>query len=344
MKKFLSIITILLTLLVSNVAYATVPASKDPMYFSKIGNAIVGVFSAMDLGTTLRPFGSIYAGALTISGIVLSGTLAMGNYGITGASTVTGTTALSLSTLSNANLTLLPNGTGITKIGDALSTALSLSDNDDMFVTGGLEVGESLFTGGMTFATNRGDVPVWNFDVTSAAPAGSAQGYPLQVDGQFILYPYAESDGAGSIQNKEVRMIASRNYGTSTITPAAGLIDFIGATSATLKSTSGAITMLSNGATNKEDLKFDLETNANACTITSSTGVTNLTLGAIGLSSTGTVNTTGGKFIMPNGTDLPATCTVGELFLDTNDVACADADVGTGAVCACMQTNVWAQL
>jgi hypothetical protein len=44
-----------------------------------------------------------------------------------------------------------------------------------------------------------------------------------------------------------------------------------------------------------------------------------------------------------NGTDLPDTCTVGVLFLDTNDDQCDDAnDAGDGVLCLCKATNTFA--
>lgn len=46
----------------------------------------------------------------------------------------------SITTTSNGDLTLLPNGTGITVVGDAGSTSNSLAANDDLFVSGKLEV------------------------------------------------------------------------------------------------------------------------------------------------------------------------------------------------------------
>lgn len=45
-----------------------------------------------------------------------------------------------ITTSSNGNLQLLPDGTGITKVGDAGNTSHSLDTNDDLFVTGQLEV------------------------------------------------------------------------------------------------------------------------------------------------------------------------------------------------------------
>ena len=45
-----------------------------------------------------------------------------------------------IDTTSNGDLTLIPNGTGITIVGDAGSTSHSLANNDDLFVAGSLEV------------------------------------------------------------------------------------------------------------------------------------------------------------------------------------------------------------
>lgn len=47
---------------------------------------------------------------------------------------------------------------------------------------------------------------------------------------------------------------------------------------------------------------------------------------------------------VPNGTDLPATCNVGEIFVDTDDNACADAGSGTGATCVCQAANTWVEV
>ena len=54
-------------------------------------------------------------------------------------------------TNANGNLIILPNGSGITVIGDAGSTSHSLAANDDLFVSGKLEVdGDVYFDGGFT--------------------------------------------------------------------------------------------------------------------------------------------------------------------------------------------------
>jgi hypothetical protein len=147
-----------------------------------------------------------------MSGTV-GGNLNMGDYDTTGIDQLIGTTDIKIETTSNNNITLLPNGTGITKVGDAISTAISVTDNDDVLVTGGLEIAESLFTGMITGAINRRDAPFMDFSVTNADPAGTEESLGIFIDGQFILKPYAESDGAGGIQNKTVRVIGLQSYG-----------------------------------------------------------------------------------------------------------------------------------
>lgn len=53
------------------------------------------------------------------------------------------------------------------------------------------------------------------------------------------------------------------------------------------------------------------------------------------------VDTGAAKFEIPNGTAIPATCTIGEIFQDTNSNDCADG-AGDGAICVCKATNTWA--
>ncbi len=53
-----------------------------------------------------------------------------------------------IETVANNDLTLLPNGTGITIVGDAGSTSHGLNTNDDLFIAGKLEVdGPAFFDG-----------------------------------------------------------------------------------------------------------------------------------------------------------------------------------------------------
>lgn len=58
-----------------------------------------------------------------------------------------------ITTTSNQSLLLVPNGTGITQIGDAGATSHTLNTNDDLFVSGRLEVdGAAFFDGDVTVA------------------------------------------------------------------------------------------------------------------------------------------------------------------------------------------------
>jgi len=43
-----------------------------------------------------------------------------------------------------------------------------------------------------------------------------------------------------------------------------------------------------------------------------------------------------------NGTALPATCTVGQVFLDTDSDDCANSGGGDGCLCICKSANTWA--
>lgn len=55
----------------------------------------------------------------------------------------------------------------------------------------------------------------------------------------------------------------------------------------------------------------------------------------------GSIDLSGGTFEVPNGTDLPGTCAIGELFVDSDDDSCADVGGGAGALCVCTAANTW---
>jgi hypothetical protein len=54
-----------------------------------------------------------------------------------------------IKTVDNNDLTLLPNGTGITVVGDAGSTSQGLATNDDLYIAGQLEVDGTAFFDGL---------------------------------------------------------------------------------------------------------------------------------------------------------------------------------------------------
>lgn len=62
----------------------------------------------------------------------------------------------------------------------------------------------------------------------------------------------------------------------------------------------------------------------------------------VSITGAGYVNVGGGKLEIPNGTTIPATCTQGEVFHDTDSNDCANTGGGDGAICSCKTTNTWA--
>ncbi len=60
--------------------------------------------------------------------------------------------------------------------------------------------------------------------------------------------------------------------------------------------------------------------------------------------STNIADMSAGTALMPKGTALPATCSVGSYFQDTDSNDCANTAGGDGAVCACKAANTWALL
>lgn len=86
--------------------------------------------SAYDIGSTTHYVANLFSDKIYLNSTAsLDGSVA-GKISIVG----------SLTTLSNANLSLVPNGTGYTIIGDAGTSSHSFNTNDDLLVSGKLEV------------------------------------------------------------------------------------------------------------------------------------------------------------------------------------------------------------
>jgi len=77
-----------------------------------------------------------------------------------------------ITTTNNQNLELVPNGTGITQIGDAGVTSQGLDTNDDLYISGRLEVDGGMFIDGFsTFAVGskwKDNMTVWFGDDSDA--------------------------------------------------------------------------------------------------------------------------------------------------------------------------------
>lgn len=61
-----------------------------------------------------------------------------------------------------------------------------------------------------------------------------------------------------------------------------------------------------------------------------------------GITATGAVDTSAGTLEIPNGTSLPGTCSIGQIFADTDSDDCADTGSGDGCLCVCKASNTWA--
>ncbi|KKU76489.1 MAG: FG-GAP repeat protein, partial [Candidatus Giovannonibacteria bacterium GW2011_GWB1_47_6b] len=72
---------------------------------------------------------------------------------------------------------------------------------------------ENLQTGALAFETNAGQVSWMDMPVTSAASAGTAEGYSAQIDTNTLLSVAAESDAAGSIRRLSVGVATTTPYG-----------------------------------------------------------------------------------------------------------------------------------
>jgi len=99
---------------------------------------------------------------------------------------------------------------GYLRVGDAGTTAHGLASEDDLMVTGKLEVsGDSFFDSDVTMGTlvvedDSGVVTLVDFGVTDTPSAGTEQSYAFKIDGIELFKVYAEADGSGGIQNERL--------------------------------------------------------------------------------------------------------------------------------------------
>ncbi|MDD5043612.1 MAG: hypothetical protein PHD51_02995 [Patescibacteria group bacterium] len=114
----------------------------------QIKNATGGtVYFDIDLGAADAVTLGNAAATLTLAG----STITADNLTVT--NDIALTSGGSIATTANGNLTLLPNGSGITIVGDAGATSHTLNTNDDLFIAGRLEVdGAAYFDSTITIA------------------------------------------------------------------------------------------------------------------------------------------------------------------------------------------------
>jgi hypothetical protein len=105
----------------------------------------------------------------------------------------------------NATSLILPGAANITTAqGDSL-IAYSLGSGNWKVMGYWKQDGTPLVIGAnLNYGTNPGAIVVGDSSITSGSGAGTAHSYAWRVDGSEILKVYAESDGAGGIQNPGV--------------------------------------------------------------------------------------------------------------------------------------------
>ena len=103
-----------------------------------------------------------------------------------------------------------------------------LSSGDEFVIdsTGATTIA-TLNLGAASFDTNAGAVNWVDMPVTSSASIGTVESYVAQIDSTHMLTVYAESDGAGGIQNKAIKFF--NGVGTSALIEAKALNTNFGA-------------------------------------------------------------------------------------------------------------------
>lgn len=168
----------------------------------------------------------------TLSGSTLT---AVGSYAVAaaGLKTTAGlelTAGGTISSTNNADISIVPNGTGITKIGDATAYAFSSPVNDDLSVSGRLGVKGTSYFGTLTYMGTYVYITEVNVDQSSekhhstdlimvrGGPSGVVGGFynSSSADKGFVIH--AGIDGYG---NNAMRLVAYANragdYGHATM-------------------------------------------------------------------------------------------------------------------------------
>ena len=161
--------------------------------------------------------------------------------------------------------------------------------------------------------------------VAMADLARSTAGYLIIAQGAGVDSAYTVVSGDATLAADGTLTIAANAVGSSEITDSSITTDDIAA------NTIAAGDIATNAVTTDEILDN---------TITGGDLATN-----IGITTTGAVNLgEAASFEVPNGTDLPATCAIGQLFHDTDSNDCANTAAGDGALCICKTANTWVLL
>lgn len=114
------------------------------------------------------------------------------------------TDALDLSGGNITNIGIVYGNSTYLRIGDANTTQYSLDSEDDLMVTGELEVHSNLYTGALEFSEDAGLVTAFDMAVSATPADGVVEGYTFAVDGTDILTIYSEADSAGAVDTLRI--------------------------------------------------------------------------------------------------------------------------------------------
>ncbi len=143
-------------------------------------------------------------GAVTSAAIRVTGTTTITGFGTVAAGTLRkGYFAGVLTLTYNATSMILPGAANITTVAGDRFIALSLGSGN-WIVDYDRNDGTPLGVGNLVYATNAGAVTFLNMPVTSAATIGTEESYNFKINSSSVFKVYAESDGAGGLQNTGV--------------------------------------------------------------------------------------------------------------------------------------------
>jgi len=162
------------------------------------GAVSFGAVGSLVLGSSGEPTNLVFYEDSSITAVG-TGTLSIGQSGNTIYLSSDGATYNfdTLSTLAGTNLTLQPGGSSYTIVGDAGSTSHSLAANDDLYVTGKLEVdGETFLDGDI----NLGDIVTDTITINGTISASGTASFSdqLTVQGTALLATVAGRVGIGN--------------------------------------------------------------------------------------------------------------------------------------------------
>ena len=137
----------------------------------------------------------------------------------------------------------------------------------------------------------------------SAAPAWTTATYPATTSANQVLY---------STATNTIGATSSFTFDGTTLTSSGGFATASSSTGVTISGSNGILTMAGNGNTNNENVLFNFESTANQVGISSTTGVTALSIGGLNFTSTGTGSFTSG-ITTSYGTSAPTQTTNGQI-------------------------------